>query len=540
MIGIEFKFPTGRYHATPWNRQVNEGAVEWPPSPWRLLRALIATWYRKADAEFERATLRQVVETLASSPPRYRVPGGTKMHTRHYMPPYKGTTDKVFDAFLHVADDEYLQIVWNEQELGERQRELLETLVERLNYLGRAESWVIGRLMSDERLQRFEPNAVPVSESTTATSEDKIDLLSPIDPLDYEEWRKPHVETFEKRRRAYRRSRDGWSEELSDNDREKLRTAIPEEFFGALQMETATLEDYGWNRPPGSQWLTYRRPDPESDRTMRKSARSKRSTSPPTVARYRVTSKVPPQLTDAIVVGDKMRAALKSQAQDPPPRVFTGKDEDDEPLTGHRHVHVVPEALGRHGHITHITLYAPMGFDDTAREAIHNVQKLWDAKLDEDVGLVLLGLGEPEDFAGSNRQAGHAVALHESKTWISRTPFVPTRHAKYNNDGSKKLDEDGFWIGGPRHDLKRILLDNDYPEPTRIEQLEKTILGNKSTQWLEFRTNRGKGGGDRSTHRGFGFEIEFSEPVTGPLCAGYGAHYGLGQFDPILDEAKQP
>ncbi len=41
MIVLELRFPAGRFHATPWGRHVNEGAVEWPPSPWRLMRALI-------------------------------------------------------------------------------------------------------------------------------------------------------------------------------------------------------------------------------------------------------------------------------------------------------------------------------------------------------------------------------------------------------------------------------------------------------------------------------------------------------------------
>ena len=49
MLAIRFLFPAGRYHATPWGRHVNEADVEWPPSPWRLLRALIATWHRKLD-----------------------------------------------------------------------------------------------------------------------------------------------------------------------------------------------------------------------------------------------------------------------------------------------------------------------------------------------------------------------------------------------------------------------------------------------------------------------------------------------------------
>jgi CRISPR-associated protein Csb2 len=40
-------FPAGRYHANPWDRAVNEGATEWPPSPWRILRALVATWHTR-------------------------------------------------------------------------------------------------------------------------------------------------------------------------------------------------------------------------------------------------------------------------------------------------------------------------------------------------------------------------------------------------------------------------------------------------------------------------------------------------------------
>ena len=44
---IKLRFPGGRYHATPWGRHVNEGAVEWPPSPYRLVRALYDAWKRK-------------------------------------------------------------------------------------------------------------------------------------------------------------------------------------------------------------------------------------------------------------------------------------------------------------------------------------------------------------------------------------------------------------------------------------------------------------------------------------------------------------
>ena len=57
MIAISLRFLTGRFHATPWGHHVNEGVVEWPPSPWRLLRALVATFYRaRPDGVTEGAT----------------------------------------------------------------------------------------------------------------------------------------------------------------------------------------------------------------------------------------------------------------------------------------------------------------------------------------------------------------------------------------------------------------------------------------------------------------------------------------------------
>ncbi|MFX9058357.1 hypothetical protein ABTN75_21495, partial [Acinetobacter baumannii] len=49
MIAFAFTFPGNRYHATPWGRHANEADVAWPPEPVRILRGLIATWWRKAD-----------------------------------------------------------------------------------------------------------------------------------------------------------------------------------------------------------------------------------------------------------------------------------------------------------------------------------------------------------------------------------------------------------------------------------------------------------------------------------------------------------
>lgn len=92
MTVLELSFPAGRYHATPWGRHVNEGAVEWPPAPWRIVRALIATWYLKAR-EIPKDTMRSLVNAL-SQQPSFRLPRASTSHTRHYLPFNEGKTKR--------------------------------------------------------------------------------------------------------------------------------------------------------------------------------------------------------------------------------------------------------------------------------------------------------------------------------------------------------------------------------------------------------------------------------------------------------------
>ena len=93
-IVVKLTFPAGRYHATPWGRHVNEGVAEWPPSPWRLLRALVAVWKRTCP-ELAESDVRCVLEHLLP-PPQFFLPPHRTAHTRHYMPwEKKGPADPV-------------------------------------------------------------------------------------------------------------------------------------------------------------------------------------------------------------------------------------------------------------------------------------------------------------------------------------------------------------------------------------------------------------------------------------------------------------
>src|SRR5215212_1026723 len=105
MLTIKLRFAAGGFHATPWGRHVNEGAVEWPPSPWRIIRALLATgftrlhWREGAIPEDGRGLLL----ALAGVTHRYHLPPAGSGHSRHYMPKYDGKTTKVIDTFVHLG-----------------------------------------------------------------------------------------------------------------------------------------------------------------------------------------------------------------------------------------------------------------------------------------------------------------------------------------------------------------------------------------------------------------------------------------------------
>lgn len=543
MVTLELRFPAGRFHATPWGHHVNEGLVEWPPSPWRLLRALLATWHRKAAREVTETQMRSIVETLADEVPLYLAPGGVAAHTRHYMPLFRDKTTKVFDAFLRLDPGARLLVSWPGAVLPTDARDALTLLVGRLAYLGRAEAWVEGRVV-DEAIDA--PNVRPAAEGPARPEMEIVRLLVPMTREELDQWRADSLDGAlgaaldEKRRKAAARGKAVGSVKLTSKDREKVESTLPRDLFAALYAESGDLRKQGWSLAAGSRWAEYQRPTDLLSASALSRAPRPRQGALPSVARFAVASQAPPRLTDALSMGERVRKSLMSWAGPDPCPVFAGKDAAGRPLEGHQHAFILSEANHKHGQITHLTVYAALGFDDQARKALRG-GTVW-GRGGHDVQLVLLGVGGPADFAGPNIDAGHCPLFLESDTWISRTPFVPTRHPKRRRGGAQKLDAHGRIIGGPEHDLARLLAEAGFPPPAAIDPLPEGWLGGKKTSWLDFHTRRSGGGGRRGAPRGFGFVLSFTQPVRGPIAVGYGAHFGLGTFVPagIYDGPPNP
>jgi len=527
MIVMQFRMTTGRYHATPWHHHVNEGVVEWPPSPWRILRALIATWHRKARAEVDEAVFRGLIDKLASELPAYSLPRAVASHTRHYMPPYKGNTTKVFDAFLHVEADRPIEAQWRELILDEHPRRVLGLLVSRLSYVGRAESWTEARLVD----HGAEPNVLPdVTGAPIGGDHELVRVLAPVPTPEFERWHASAADELVTRRLAdKRRKKPGKEPKLTKKDRDSIDAALPSDVFAALHVETTDLRKQGWSRAPGSRWCDYRRPHGlVSVVPTHQRARPVRRN--PSVARFAVASQAPPRLTEAVIVANDIRKILLKRTDGHP--VFSARDAAGDVLTGHRHAFILPESNGQHGYITHVTITAAMAFDEDCQRVLHQLDWAW-GRRGHDLQLVLVGMGEPGDFAGNAWLDGACPLLSTARTWVSRTPFVPTRHAKRRRNGTPRRDDRDLWIGSPEHDLRRLLAEGGFPEPGSVTQVNDTSLGGRRTRWMQFRTIRPNGAGRRGGNQGYGFRVEFPEPVTGPMALGYGAHFGLGTFVPV-------
>ncbi len=169
-VTFAVRLPWGRFHATPWDRNVNEAAVEWPPSPWRLLRAFYATWQERAPWLPE-DTVGALLDRLAT-PPAFLLPPAVEAHTRHYMPDWTSgpprwnsqksqfelrRTDKVLDAFAVTERDAELWVRWD-ADLDGPEREALGVLAERLGYLGRAESLCQARVLDVDGTEDLPPS----------------------------------------------------------------------------------------------------------------------------------------------------------------------------------------------------------------------------------------------------------------------------------------------------------------------------------------------------------------------------------------------
>jgi len=547
MIAIQLQFLTGKLHTTPWGRQVNEGAVEWPPAPWRILRALLAVWRNKFP-KIPESEISELIIAL-SEIPSFWLPPATHGHTRHYMPTSKKPV-LIFDTFLVIPRNERLIICWRDARLADPQLKILKNLLEAMNYFGRAESWVDAKL-----LENFvgELNTVPLSENATPRS-GHLERVLAVEPSEkFDRWRSETITKLQqtklnkKRQRAKLKGKSVDELKLTSKENKSIEAEIPNSLLAALQIDSSALRKAGWNRPPGSRIIEYIRPTHALNAPVRVRPIRGGDEGLPTLARYAVTGKVVPRLTDALRIGERARTFLmgcskrvnlEAGREETTSPVFAGKNPDGSKLAdAHSHAHYLCEALGSSSQITHLNVYAPAGFDSHDQAALARFNRTWGDQ-GHDLQFVLLGIGRPKDFGGFTDAVGESKCLAVSHSWVSRTPYIPARHLKIKS--SERTDPATFQAAIRRElavnlrlELKRRPQFEEVAEAIEIEISDHTAatsLGGNRVRWLEFSRERKNGKGHKGSSVGYGVRLVFPRRISGPLALGYGCHFGLGQF----------
>lgn len=549
MFALVFGFPAKRYHATPWGKNVNEADVAWPPEPWRLLRAFIATYYRKGNkSRWTENHLELMVNQLAEALPGYSLPEGTiHAHTRHYMP--LGTLDKkgdektglVFDAFVSLPEQGKLAVVWPEVTLDGELFDLASDLADAIGYLGRAESWI-----ECEALAEWDGkiNCQPTETEFSSTTKW---LLAPRSLSNYQDVRNRLIE--EAKKSIEINHGKPLSEKKLNTEIEKVFktkgnkgggvNTLPERLLDALNLETADYQKQKWNQPPAAREVLYYcegKAIPGVIARIPKNGvvRRKPKSVYPTVARYILAGRPRPRLEDAVKIGEIMRRAAMSKfsfSKDEnekkipnAPWEISGRDENREIIKDPSHPHAfwLSEDADSDGLIDHVSVFISGGIGDNIQARLDRITKIWLPRSGQEWRLALEGFAHPKDFPIEG-------IFGFSDEWQSITPFMASRYFQKSKDRNEQYQAEIIRLIKSRRLDSSLEFDADKVD---VELLPKVNVGSAERRAIQFHRFRSKGGETQPDTSGALLRIIFPKKIQGPIALGYGSHFGLGLFSP--------
>jgi CRISPR-associated protein Csb2 len=503
---MRVSFPLGRYHATPWNRHVNDGVSEWPPSPWRIARAFAAVWKERLP-DLPETVVMSAIEKI-SAPPTYVMPQGIGAATVHYYPDRthkegvgKPSKDKIFDAFVAVSPYQDLEIHWRctptDDEIA-----VLSEIADHVSYLGRADS------ICDMSV-RFDDAPIPAGKRVV---------------------------------------------EPSLTGRTALPAAITPIVFEALTITTDRMRKAHYTKPPGARWERYSDvPDDSSLQPIRRSARAPKPS--PTAVLFSVAGSPQPSVDLTVAVADLLeRAALSKHSRltgNPLSPTLSGHSDAGVARTDqHQHAHYLPLSLpvGNSGRrITHLLVWSPEGFSRAEIASLGDVADLRaPMRPTSKVSVADSAEGSSSGATSAVRGLDRAfVSLAQigvigdvlmacgsgpaGRVFRPVTPFAPSRYQKpsrYTGETSGP-----FFVEFLAEEINRELSFRGLPSATvtvadqgslrpaqryRRYRLKETLKQARPAAWVT---------------------IEFDQPVDGPLCLGTMSHFGMGLF---LPETPRP
>jgi CRISPR-associated protein Csb2 len=554
MVTIKLTFPWGRYYAHPWGvNPTRLREAEWPPSPWRLLRALVSAWFRTRLGQVPNAECIALIEALGKELPEIGIGKVSFGQTVHWQPnfgaasegkpevvrqrlenaEYKNTRHENHFVGVHGA----VFFRWSNLELDPAIHQMLEILLAELTYLGRAESLCHAEICSDELFSGdvgwcrplFFSNGVSAARRISASCRD---VFCP-NPRDF-------------------RFTDLWSRREANLTPDAPNA--PAHLVDALlssDMKADGALPVSYQMPAGwpEKWVVR---IPRTAKPMNKPAPYEG----PKVAHYLCFSlqcRVPLLPKFIVPLSEKFRDAAnhylcKVYGDGVPSFALLGHvgDRPADAKGDHQHAFYLPMSAQNdpNGFLTELHVWCPYGFTQAEVEILLRINRLDWGGGKYPVRPVLSAMSKQPPS-----KAPFSTGKTASRVWRSASPFVPPRYF-YRGTGGKltlKLKDQ------PEHQLieclkaagvtaagevRRLSPPGRSPHDGQVQwdivrtpESEDPILNDTASVPVHRPGSSGALGKERRV--GMFFEIEFPEPVSLPVPAlGHSCHFGLGLFVP--------
>jgi CRISPR-associated protein Csb2 len=558
-------FPLGRFHAIPWRvNPFDDSFGEWPPSPWRFVRAVVARWYqwrRELNGEWDEAEVESLVIAMCSSDYRFHLPAnawrGTAVRQYH---PVKLEMDppnfKAFEAAFTMPANGLSDTIRKRLEDANAEVEIADLVIVRVTKYNQRKKieQILGvpytawnGLNPDPGLRRY---------STTLT-QDNYWCMPPGEAgdilwfIESEEWTPDLAGVLEQC--VDRISYFGRAESLTQFRRIDDAQLAPncellaEPVSGAVPVLTprpdATRADVervtedplaARNIPQGARIMYARRPQrpPLRERPRRRPTQPDSNlmqlalgwaVAPEPRAVVRLTARFRSAVIRELIriksdgrvtTWSAASAELRNEIAE-----MIGKDAQGRPLQGPRR-HAEFFAWGKGSAPTRLLVWRQIRpFDEQEQSAILEAamrEISWAAAgRDADAWKLRLvpldaAVSPPPGFDGE-----------PCRTWISLTPYVPPRH---HLRGGKVREPETI-----ENQVRRELGLREVSGAQNVE-IERV----RSPEWVAVHVPR-REAAERTFighRRGYWLRLYFPEPVSGPIRVGHSSSFGLGLFVP--------
>lgn len=460
-----------QYHGNAWHHAHCEGLIDWPPAPWRILRAIIAGAYNVNLSHSQQAILKQILWKMAQVSPTYYLPPTAYLQWRSRRPQVQkdassDTGKTLYSACLLVP--EYDSAIYCQYDIESSDSELktLQQTFNGITYLGRKESPAVWELVGE---MPFSANAYPDPDGLRV-------VASP----------------------------------LSSNSEDEL--------WNCLNLSAAEVFQHRKQAVfPGVEQTTYK-----LESTQFHSYGDRLQIFPKQVLlSVQGTNKV--SVSQSIALCEALHRRLAKFYPEP---IFTGMDMGVK-IRDHKHAFITPitERTGRW--IEYIKLYAHEGFSSSAINAIANIEQV---RINQWVSLAIVDFshsseqhscwesitpmflsrypvmrdGRPRMINGTSYQKD--CPEHQALKYLK---FLP--HLGLNG-------KDSF---------------EEFPNGLGMRIDGELIAVCKCELWVDAgRMLNGKHG-KLSLEKGFKVWLEFTHPFCSPISLGYRCHYGFGSLKPV-------